>query len=112
MARQTYNNNCYESCPINKYISSTNDYVCVDSCNNYYDYNKIKCLDKIPDGYYLNNSDDKTIDKCNIKCKLCTHESVLNNNYCISCNIENNYYPIFNNSSFVNCSNQILEGYY
>ena len=111
-----YNNECYETCPPGTYISTANDYLCTNNCDNYYDYNKTKCLDQMPEGYYLNDSILKTIDKCDVKCKNCSLESISNNNYCITCNDRDNYYPIFTdsiiNSSFVNCSNQILEGYY
>ena len=63
----------------------------------------------------MNDSDSKTIDKCNIKCHSCNLESIKNDS-CISCNIEYNYYPIFNDSgnfnSFVKCFNEIPEGYF
>ena len=82
--------------------------------NIYYDYYKTICIDKIPDGYYLNDTNSKTIDKCNIKCKTCNNESN-SNNLCLSCNIENGYYPILNDNSninsFINCSNDSLSGY-
>ena len=112
----SYNNKCTTSCPKGKYISSTDDYLCLDNCNNYYDYYQTKCIDTIPVGYYLNDTSHKTIDKCDIKCEKCSLESLLNNNFCISCNTKYNYYPVFNNitnnNSFINCSNQIMEGYY
>ena len=109
-----YNNECVESCPKGKYISSTNEYLC---CSNYYDYFHVRCIDEIPIGYYLNDSYHKTIDKCDIKCEKCSLESISNNNMCISCNSKENYYPIFNNitnnnNSFYNCSNKNIEGYY
>ena len=110
------NNICLNSCPKGKYISSTHEYICLDNCPNYIDYYQEKCIDEMPIGYYMNDSIHKTIDKCDIKCENCSLESILNNNFCISCNNKNKYYPIFNNitnnNSFVDCSNQILEGYY
>ena len=63
----------------------------------------------------MNDSDARTIDKCNIKCHSCNLESIKNDS-CISCNIEYNYYPIVNDNeninSFVKCFNEIPEGYY
>ena len=108
-----FNNICYKSCPLETYISSTNDYLCVESCN-YYNYNKTKCFDNIPEGYYLKNIELKIIEKCDIKCRNCSLESLLNNNLCISCNTEKNYYPFYNdykiNNSFIECYNKTPEG--
>ena len=59
-------------------------------------------------GYYFNDTNNKTIDKCNIKCKTCNQESHINN-LCLSCNVDNKYYPILNNNSntnsFIDCYN-------
>ena len=66
-----YNNICYETCP------NSNNSICEEEenedliCDKYYDYNHTACLESIPEGYYLNDSILKTIDKCNIKCKNC-----------------------------------------
>ena len=80
----------------------------------YYDYYKTKCIDNIPDGYYLNDTNNKTIDKCNVKCKTCDSESN-SNDLCLSCNILNGYYPILNDNSntnsFFNCLNYTPSGY-
>ena len=82
----------HEICPNGTHISDNN--ICEDDliCEKYYNYNYTGCLGDIPEGYYLNNSKLKTIDKCNIKCKICNLESI-QNNLCISCNINNNFYP-------------------
>jgi len=111
-----YNNICYYSCPNGTHISSSNNYLCEDDliCEKYYNYDKSECLDEIPEGYYLNNSNLKTIDKCDIKCKNCSLES-METNSCISCNISAGYYPLYNNDSsnetFINCYNESIEGY-
>ena len=109
-----YNNTCYEICPNRTHISDNN--ICEDDliCEKYYNYNYTGCLEVIPEGYYLNNSKLKTIDKCNIKCKSCNLES-MKNNLCLSCNINKNYYPKMddnlNNNNFINCYNEIPDGY-
>ena len=74
-----YNNNCYKSCPIKTHISPNNAHLCEDDliCNNYYNYDKTECLNEIPEGFYLNDSNHKTIDKCDIKCKNCSLESTM-----------------------------------
>ena len=102
-----YNNICYSICPKGTRISSNNCYLCEDlKCNNYYNYEHTECIDIIPEGYYLNNSILKTIDKCHIKCKNCTLDS-MSNNLCITCNDNNNYYPSdnINITSYIDCLN-------
>ena len=109
-----YDNICYLSCP-NGTKNFANSKLCEPLCEKYYNYQQTECIDEIPLGYYLNNSYLKTIDKCDIKCNNCTSES-LKENLCISCNINESYYPKFNDSSnkdkFINCYNQPPEGYY
>jgi hypothetical protein len=52
------------------YEKSGNCLNCVirDKYVNYYQYD---CIDKIPDGYYLLNKSDNSIDKCYYTCKSC-----------------------------------------
>ena len=110
-----YNNICYDICPNGTHISNDNNYLCEKDliCSNYYNYDHSECLNQIPDGFYLNNSKLKTINKCEEKCEKCTYESSLENK-CISCNIKLEYYPIYNNESqgFLNCYKEPLEHYY
>ena len=111
-----YNNTCYDICP-NGTHNTTDSFICEKDliCEYYYNYTHDGCLDYIPQGYYLNDSIKKTIDKCNIKCNNCTNDS-MNNNLCISCNNEDGYYPKFNDSSnidsFIECYNNAFEGYF
>ena len=103
-----YNNICFKTCSeISEYLYGNLD------IKFYYNYNKTKCLDKIPDGYYLNDTNNNTIDKCNIKCKTCNNDSNVIG-LCLSCNIENNYYPFINDSnidSYIDCLNYTPSGY-
>ena len=64
-----YNNTCYMSCPNGTHISPKKNHLCEDDliCDNYYNYDKTKCLDEIPEGFYLNDSNHKTLDKCDNK---------------------------------------------
>ena len=112
-----YNNLCYQSCPNGTHNLSFKDYICEKDliCDNYYNYNYTDCIDEIPEGYYLNSSDLKTIDKCDIKCENCSLESKIND-LCITCNNKENYYSKYNdssnNNSFINCYNKEFEGYF
>ena len=102
------NNTCSGDCSNNnelyKYKYNNN---CISSCNNYLSYNQKECIDTIPEGYYLNSSSLKTIDKCPDKCSLCSDES-MKNSLCISCN--SNYYKL-DLESYVNCYSNCPEGY-
>jgi len=119
-------NNCTDECLIEngKYIIEKNlclddcgedeDYKfeynnkCLSSCDNYYNYNYTGCLDSVPEGFYSNSSTLKTIDKCPLKCKLCSYDSI-QYNLCISCsdsysskeNDEKNIDPYIN--CYLNC---------
>ena len=92
--RYEFNNICYEKCPNGSttHNSSINGNLC--ECDKYYNYEYTGCLEEIPDGYYVNNSKLKTIDKCDFSCRNCEFKS----NLCISCNTY--YYPKFNLSMF------------
>ena len=109
-----YENECFISCPSGTYPVAGN--LCEKGfiCDNYYNYERTGCLDEIPLGYYLNNTIDKTIDKCNIKCSNCTKES-MENDLCISCNNVQGYYQKkndeLNENSFFDCYKGEPSGY-
>jgi len=111
-----YNNICYNSCPNRTHISPNNNNLCENDliCKNYYNYDKTKCLDEIPKGFYLNGSNTQTLNKCDKKCKNCSFESTMQGK-CISCNISAGYYPLYNNDSnnetFISCYNKSIQGY-
>ena len=115
--RYEFNSVCYEKCPKGTHISNLDDFICESDliCDYYYDYNHSSCLYEIPDGFYLNDSTLKTIDKCDIRCKKCNLESTLKD-LCISCNIENYYYPKINDDKnedlFIGCYYREIEGFY
>ena len=137
-----YNNGCVQSCPKRAKISLDNNYLCEDlNCQKYYNYNQTDCLEEIPEGYFLNDSYLKTIDKCNYyysgKCfSECINDT--NNNFnckdlldqnkienltfcfikdlCIYCQNATGYYPFYNQSIlnkdiFTDCYKE-LEGYF
>ena len=105
---------CYQICPNGTHISSSDNNICEKNleCDKYYNYEYSGCLDEIPNGYYLNDTNRKTIDKCQIKCKKCSLESIVLD-LCISCNESHNYYPKYNeiNDTYYNCYNN-EDGYY
>ena len=112
-------NKCIKNCTLDDSFYIENNNICLSSCQNgaylLNNYENIECLNYIPLGYYLSDTNKRILDKCNIKCSNCTNESVLND-LCISCNIGLGYYPKFNDyfsqNGFVNCYNGEQTGYY
>ena len=82
-----YNGNCVDKCP-GRTIPNEEKKECVDfTCDYYYNYTQDGCIDseKIPDGYFLNNSVLKTIDKCHEDCKTCNGKENENTTNCLIC---------------------------
>ena len=85
---------CYFNCPkINE------DKFC--------NYEHTEILSIIPDGYFLNDTYEKTIDKCYYICKKCISHGNENHNNCKEC--INDYYPKIDNIN--NCYKE-PDGYY
>ena len=74
----------------NYYKKSTN---CLD-CPKYVDYNQTKCINEIPEGYFVENEYLGTIDKCHELCKTCEKKPVEENGEihmnCKTCKFKNN----------------------
>ena len=103
-----YNDTCYEKCPP-RTNSSRDDGICENfNCTYYYNYAQDGCLesDKIPDGYYLNDTELKTIDKCHENCKTCKGKATEETTNCLLCNESLPY--IY----FGNCYNSCENGNY
>ena len=105
-----YNNICYNACPNGTIISSNQSHICIDKknliCTHYYNYEKTKCLLDVPDGYFLNDTNAKTIDKCHENCETCNEKSTINNTNCLSCQISK-YLDLGN--CVTNCTNGHIE---
>ena len=81
-----YNDNCYDECPprtkiLNEFKKCRNF-----NCSSNYNYNQNDCLDVIPEGYYINDTELKTIDKCHENCKTCSKGPTEEKENCLSCN--------------------------
>ena len=72
-------------------------------CDNYYNYEQTSCLETIPDGFFCNNTEYKTIDKCHKNCKTCDKYPTNINNNCLTCIEPYIYYDLGNCRE--NCSN-------
>ena len=99
-----YNHVCYSDCPKRTY-NKINTTLCEDLNCSYYNFEQTECIDKIPDGFFLNDSILKTIDKCHSDCKTCNQKESENNTNCNSCNSEKFLY-------FGNCLSECKNEYY
>jgi surface protein len=82
--RYSFNYECYESCPKRSYLLE--GFTCEELiCENFYDYEQKNCIDEIPEGYFLNDTELQTIDMCHPDCKTCDQKESENNTNCLSC---------------------------
>ena len=96
---------CVEKCP-SRTRDINEDNICKDfECTNYYDYDQNNCIDIIEDGFYINDTKLKTIDKCHKDCKTCNESAKGNNSNCLTCKDENYYLYLGN------CYNDCKNGY-
>ena len=105
-----FGHNLIES--VNIEINKINNYPITEpistnlNCTNYYNYNHTQCLNTIPDGYYCNNTQEKTIDKCHENCKTCNRSGTDQNNNCETCHdTGKSYYNLGNCLSESECIN-------
>ena len=109
---QNYDNGTYISLPSNslKILNNLTYNGSITSnelnCTHYYNYNHTECITKIPEGYYCNDTQLKTIDKCHDKCKTCEKGPSENNHNCETCDIESfyKYYDVGNCVTYCNNS--------
>jgi hypothetical protein len=90
-----YNNICYNQCPENTYPIS----------NDYNNEDVIKCVDRNPEGYFLDSN--LIYKKCFKNCLFCYGKGNEKNNNCIKC--KENYLflndSIYNNNCYEKCQN-------
>ena len=88
--------------------------LCMDTCPNhtFFMNDTLICLKHVENGFYV-EPNSQIILKCDKKCQACNYESHIQN-LCITCNTDNEYYPIYNvsNNTYINCINQNIEGFY
>ena len=81
-----YNNIRYIECPPKTKISLTDNYTCIDLvCPLYFNFQQNDCIDSVPEGYYINSTQSKTIDKCHSNCKTCDKGLTSSNSNCNLC---------------------------
>lgn len=118
---------CYKDCKtcsdinsgenIHNCLSCKENYLLYDnsnclSCkhnNLFTNYEQTSCLQTIPLGYYLSNSEYNTIDKCHTNCLSCNEGPKDDNMNCLYCDNENDFYLLENTK---NCYKLPYEGYY
>ena len=100
--RYEYNNECYNKCPSKTKIQdSTNICKYFNCIYSFYNYEQNDCNDSIPDGFYQNDTDINTIDKCHEDCKTC---KIGPNDYSTNCLICNDNKPyVYLGNCYANC---------
>ena len=78
--------------PISEITTSTLN--CIN--NNYYNYEKTNCIETIPSGFYCNDTNERTIDKCHDNCETCEKGSISDNNNCLTCKDKTKYLDLGN----------------
>ena len=78
------------SCQTEYFIDSISapkikDYPINIECENFYNYDKTDCYDTVPNGYFCNDTNAKTIDKCHENCETCEKASTNDNHNCLTC---------------------------
>ena len=101
-----YNSQCYDKCPPRTTPAANKSCVPLPCTNSYYDYNQTGCIDKVPDGYYVNDTSLNTIDKCPETCVTCEKKPNKNRVHCLSC------YESLPFLYFGECRNSCDHGFY
>ena len=103
-----FEDSCYDKCPgkTRTTINDPNDKICKSFvCDLFYSYEQDDCISDIPEGYYKNDTQGKTIDKCHKDCVSCKGKGIDGNSNCTKCN-ESLY--IYKGNCYENCT----EGFY
>ena len=98
-----YNNTCYEKCP-SKTHTINNGTVCEFlncSDSEFYNYEQNSCINNIS-GYYVNDTEGKTIDKCHEDCLECKGQYTNSSTNCTKCKNEKPY--IYLGNCYDNCT--------
>ena len=98
-----YNGTCYRTCPSKTRIETPDNKCTFFTCPYYYNYQQNDCINSsiVPEGYFVNDTKLKTIDKCDRTCKTCSSKT--------NCLICDSYYPYY---FFGKCLRQCEFGYY
>ena len=104
-----YNDKCLDKCPdgtIQDGFKCMNKLNC-EAQNLYYNYNQTQCIDTIPPGYYCNNEELKTIEKCHNNCESCITGPSSTNNNCLKCD-DSLFFNLGNCVSETECTNGVF----
>ena len=101
-------NDCSNPCFQSPKIINFNEEKCYYDCpklkdGEFCNYERSEVLSEMPDGFFLNDTYEKTIDKCFPVCKTCVNYGDENDNNCTECIL--GYYPKINDT-FLNCYNE------
>ena len=98
-----YNGSCYDKCPPKTKMTNEKIHCKYFTCSNYYNYEQSDCINVIPEGFYLNDSALKTIDKCHENCKTCIKGPTEIKENCLSCREDTELMYQFLGNCFNSC---------
>ena len=99
-----FNGFCYDKCPPRTRSDSSKTKNCINfTCTNYYNFSQEDCIDELPNGYYVNDSKLRTIDKCPENCKTCEKKANQTRISCLSCN--DNFPFLYLGECLISCVN-------
>ena len=101
-----FSDNCYDKCPQRTKVFNESKKCESFNCSSNYNYEQTDCLEQVPEGFYINDTELKTIDKCHENCKTCIKGPTETNTNCLSCNEKLRYHY------FGNCFNSCDYGFY
>ena len=100
-----YGDDCYENCPSKTHINNNNSKVCESfKCKNigkYYNFEQSDCTDNIT-GFFVNDSNKNTIDKCHDDCVTCEGKWSNETTNCTECISTKPY--IYLGNCYKNCT--------
>ena len=107
-AKFEYNGRCCDKCPPRTIPVSSKNKSCINfTCDYYYNYTQDGCWDKVPDGYYENDTTLRIVDKCPGNCKTCIKKPEQKRVHCLTCSTTGLRFLYFGN-----CTSSCPNGFY
>ena len=103
-----YKGYCYKKCPSKTEPINRHQCGFLNCSGNLYNYEQNACLNTTisPEGFYINDTESKTIDKCDESCKICNNKTTDLSTNCLLCNNSQHYLYLGN------CLESCEKGFY
>ena len=81
-----FNGSCYDQCPGRTKADEGSKKCEIFNCTNFYNYTQDGCIDVVPDGFYVNDTNLNTIERCHENCITCDAGPTNITTNCLKCN--------------------------